>query len=120
MVMKISYLSILLSLNLLASGSSGATENTATVTIFNKSDSDIRFLDVGIAGKTLRINNMKNGAVTKVQFRGLGDSHYLLEGELQDGTKIGGEFGYVTNGMNFNDTFVITKGGKIEFTSQSH
>lgn len=115
--MKLFYCSILLSLCLVASCSA---ENVSNVTISNKSGTDVSFLDVDLGGKTQHISKLASGAVSKIEFHGLGDSHYKLVGKLSDGTQIDGEFGYVTSGMNFDDTFVISKDGKVEFDSQSY
>ncbi len=53
-------------------------------------------------------------------FQGLHDSHYSLNGRLSDGSIIHGEYGYVTSGMELDDSFVIYGGGKIEFKPGLH
>ena len=90
---------------------------TATVTISNESGVEIISLQVGISEpfwKPKTINNLKNGESASLTFHGLSDSQYVLNGTLADGGKIRAGVGYLTNGMDFNDTVVIHEDGKVE------
>jgi len=94
--------------------------NTTTVAISNDSGAEIESLKVDVSDHEQTIKNMLNGKRAKFIFQGIHDAHYVLNGEFSDGTKIHGEIGYVTDGMDFNDSFEIHEGGKVEFKSGPH
>jgi len=94
--------------------------NTATTGISNESSVEIKSLIVGVSGQERSIINLHNGENIYLIFHDLHDSHYVLDGELVDGSNIHGEFGYVTNGMDFRDLFVIHENGKVEFKPGAH
>ncbi|HYT87589.1 MAG TPA: hypothetical protein VEL76_02615 [Gemmataceae bacterium] len=55
-------------------------------------------------------------AVSWGRFRIGSDDHFTIKGRLADGTAVGGEFGYVTNGMaGERACFVVLPEGKVEF-----
>lgn len=93
---------------------------TATVAVSNESGWEIRSLTVGVSSQEKTIKNLHNGESTSLVFRGLHGSHYSLNGKLSDGSIIHGEYGYVTNGAELNDSFVIYKDGKVEFKPGPH
>jgi hypothetical protein len=90
------------------------------VKVSNESGQKVISLEIQLAGKKQTISNLKSGSAATIAFHDFGDSHYTLSGALQDGTKLTGEFGYVTNGLDFDDEFTIKEKGKIEFKSESH
>jgi len=94
-----------------------SSENSATVLVSNNSGQLIKSLRIDVFGKSQSITSLENGKSITLVYRNLSDSHYTLNGELKDGSRIEGDFGYVTHGMDFEATFKIHKGGKIEFTS---
>lgn len=89
--------------------------NKSIVTVINQSSQTIISLKIELAGETKTIAMLSNGRSAIVEFNNFSDSHYILNGVLKDGTLIKGEFGYVTNGMNFEETFVINKGGIVKY-----
>lgn len=93
---------------------------TATVVVSNESGWEIRSLTVGVSGQEKTINNLHNGEHTSLNFQGLHDSHYTLNGKLSDGTIIHGDYGYASNGMELDDSFVVYAGGKVEFKPGPH
>jgi hypothetical protein len=45
------------------------------------------------------------------------DSHFNVSGRLADGTKLNGDFGYVTNGMYGEHVdFIVKQGGEVGFS----
>lgn len=93
---------------------------TATVVVSNESGWEVRSLTVKVSDQEKRIKNLHNGESTDLIFQGLHGSHYTLNGKLSDGSIIHGEYGYVTNGAELNDSFVIYKGGKVGFKPGPH
>jgi hypothetical protein len=91
--------------------------NTSTVVISNESGAVIKSLTVEVSGQEKTIDNLQNGESVNLMFQNLHDSHYVLNGKLSEGSIIHGKFGYVTNGMDFRDSFLIEEGGKVEFKS---
>jgi len=112
-VLKILYV---LSLSFIVSCSFG---NSATVTISNESGQLLKQLQVGVFGKKKSIINLKNGESAVLVFRNLSDSHYTVNGELENSALFNGDFGYVIHGMDFTASFRLKEGGKIEFTSNA-
>jgi len=108
--MKTTFIPIILFLGLITSCSGS---NTATIIVSNKSGSEIRSLTVGVSDHKKTITNLMDGKSANLIFQGLHDSHYVLNGELNDGSIIHGEFGYVTSGMDFKDSVVIHEDGKV-------
>ena len=94
-----------------------SSENSATVHVLNDSGQLIEKLKIDVFGKSQTISSLKNGESTTLMYHNLSDSHFTLNGELEDGSRIAGDFGYVTSGMNFEASFKIHKGGEVEFTS---
>ena len=94
-----------------------SSENSATVHVLNDSGQLIEKLKIDMIGKSQSISNLKNGESITLTYHNLSDSHYTLNAELEDGSRIVGDFGYVTNGMNYEAYFKIHKGGEVEFTS---
>lgn len=97
-----------------------AGSKTAKVVVSNQSGWEIKSLTVGISGHEKTIRDLNNGDSANLVFRGLHDSHYTLKGRLSDGSVIHGDYGYVTNGMELSDSFVIYDGGRVEFKPGPH
>ncbi len=89
------------------------SHNKAEVTVVNNSGESIKFLSISLFpshGKC-SVKNLSPTGSFEVEFYNFSDSHYVLKGELQNGTKIEQELGYVTNGIDFKDTITIEKNG---------
>jgi hypothetical protein len=82
----------------------------------NRSGQAVAFLRVTIAGETIPFRDVRAGAEVTATFRIKTKDHFVVEGRLADGTRVGGEFGYVGNGMHRERAhFVILPDGEIEF-----
>ena len=60
--------------------------------------------------------NLPDGKEGSASFRVVGDNSFELSGELADGTRLGGNFGYLTTGSyGAYPRFIIRKNGQIDF-----
>lgn len=86
------------------------------LTVENRSGQAIALLRVTTGGETAVFRDLPDGAAATAPFRIQTDDHFAVEGRLEDGTGLGGNFGYVTNGMSGQRArFVVLPGGKIRF-----
>lgn len=84
--------------------------------IENRSGQSIAWLNITIAKETIEFKNIPAGGKVTSTFQIITDDHFVVQGQLVDGTKIGGEFGYVTGGMEPEEAFfIIRRDGKIDF-----
>lgn len=85
----------------------------------NQSGQALAGLRIGLAsaGPIATFDDLPDGGVETASF-GIGDDDsFVLDARLADGTKVGGDFGYVTNGYyGVRPCFVVRRGGKIDFT----
>ena len=109
--------SLLILLFSIAALSSCSNDNTASVTVINKSGQTIDSLKIELNGDIKSINHLKNDQKTKLTFCCFSDSSYILDGTYHDTTPINGEFGYVTHGMDFEVTFIIKEHGNVKYSS---
>jgi len=100
--------------------SCGGGGKTAKVAVKNQSGWEIKALTVGISGQEKTIRNLPNGGATTLLFQGLHGSHYSLNGKLSNGTMIHGDYGYASNGVELDDSFVVYGGGRIGFNPGPH
>jgi len=85
----------------------------------NKSGQPIAWLKIRMAnaGPIATFKELPDGGVETSSFTIRGDDSFVVDGILADGTKLGGRFGYVTNGeYREHPRFVVRRGGKIDFT----
>lgn len=86
------------------------------LTVENRSGQPIALLKVTISGETTVHRNVPDGAAVTAPFPIHSDDHFAVEGQLADGTPVGGNFGYVTNGMSGERArLVVHPGGKVTF-----
>jgi hypothetical protein len=86
------------------------------LTVENRSGQPIALLEIAIGGETVAFRNMADGATVTAAFTIATDDHFAVEGRLADGTRLGGKFGYVTNGMcGERAAFGVQPAGKIAF-----
>ena len=90
-------------------------DNKAVVTVLNSSDQQVSILSITLSGQTNTFKNIPIGGKVSSQFKVFSDDHYIISGKMADSSKFGGDFGYVTSGMDFWDSFSIKPSGKIEF-----
>lgn len=84
----------------------------------NRSGQTLASLQISLsnAGHVAVVENLPEGGTETASFRIRGDDSFVLKGSLADGTKVGGGFGYVTNGdYGVRPRFVIRQGGRVEF-----
>ncbi len=55
------------------------------------------------------VGRIENNSTAPAQFENFGDGAYVFTGTFQSGRKLQDSTGYVTNGMNFEDTFILIK-----------
>jgi hypothetical protein len=87
--------------------------------VVNQSGQLLSRLKVGMghAGPIATFEDLRDGGVETASFSIKGDDSFVVDGMLADGTKVGGNFGYVTNGeFGERPRFVVRRGGKIDFT----
>jgi hypothetical protein len=90
------------------------------LTVENHSGQAIAQFRVTVGGRTIEFRDVPDGAAVSADFPIRADDHFAVEGRFADGTKIGGDFGYVTSGMaREHARFTVQQGGKIDF-QQSH
>lgn len=84
----------------------------------NRSGQPIAWFKIGMdnAGPTAMFKDIPDGGAETASFKIRGDDGFVVDGMLADGTKLGGNFGYVTNGQyGERPRFVVRRGGKIDF-----
>jgi hypothetical protein len=86
------------------------------LTVENCSGQPLSVLRVTVGGETLTFTDVPENAEVTGSFPIKSDDHFSVEGRLADGRRVGGEFGYVTNGMSGQwARFVVGPAGQIEF-----
>ena len=82
--------------------------------IENQTSQNIKSLKVDVCQLTYAFSNIAAGKMVWSKHRVVGDSHYVVTGTLQDGTKIHGEGGYVSNGyMGMRDVLIAESDGGV-------
>jgi len=82
----------------------------------NRSGQPIAQLRITISQEAIRFEDVPDGIDVTAPFRIGSDDHFVVVGRLADGTNIGGDFGYVTNGMAGERAhFFVERRGVIEF-----
>src|SRR5262245_42267741 len=69
------------------------------LTVESRSGQRLAVLEVTITRETAVFRDVPVGAEVTATFRIGSDDHFVVNGQLADGTAMTGEFGYVTNGM---------------------
>ena len=83
--------------------------------IENRTQKTIARVQVDVCQLTYTFSNIAPGEVVWANHKVVGDSHYTVSGNLQNGTKIFGSDGYVSNGyMGMRDLLVVQPSGKVE------
>jgi hypothetical protein len=95
---------------------SATGQRSNVLTVENRSGQRIALLRVTITGKTSSWNDVPPGAEVSTLFRIKSDDHFAVEGRLEDGTMIRGQFGYVTTDMSGERArLIVLPGGEIKF-----
>jgi len=84
----------------------------------NRSGQPIVRLEVSMRSVPVAtFRNIPDSGEGSATFRVVGDNSFDLSGALADGTRLGGNFGYVTTGdYGERCRFIIRRGGQIDFT----
>ncbi len=82
----------------------------------NNSGQPIALLRVTVAGETHSFTDVPSGSRVTAPFRVRGDDNFALDGRLQDGTMIRGQFRYTLHGLTGDPVhFLVLPGGEIKF-----
>jgi|GEM_PF-3016986 len=87
------------------------------LTVVNRSGRTVARLRVEVANSpsSFAWEGLPDGGSVSSPFEVGGDGHFAVSGRLDDGTALGGEFGYVTDGTyGARVRLVVTPGGAIE------
>ncbi|RXJ65901.1 hypothetical protein CS022_24675 [Veronia nyctiphanis] len=90
----------------------------ASLTFVNSSGQNLQSAHISVAGQSCSVKQLGVGGEIKCHFENLHDSSYSVTVTLQGGVAYTEpSLGYVTGGMNFNDTITINQSGAIELVS---
>jgi hypothetical protein len=93
----------------------GCSAQRARLVITNQSGEAISGLKVGAAGQAFELGVLAAGEEKEVVLKSYGDSHWTIDARWPDGTVLHRETGYLTHGMNFDDTLELTRGRNVAF-----
>ena len=98
------YSSLILIIVLLVGFLRFPNHNKAEVTIVNNSGETIKYLSISLfpSHAECSVKNLNPSGSFNVDFFDFSDSHYILKGELQNGSKIDQELGYVNKRYGFS------------------
>ena len=101
-----------------AIGNSVYSGKSASLKFVNSSGQHIQSASITVAGQSCSVKELGTGGEIQCHFENLYDSSYSVSVKLQSGAVYAEpSLGYVTGGMNFNDTITINKSGVIELVS---
>ncbi|MBN1493421.1 MAG: hypothetical protein JW938_04675 [Candidatus Omnitrophica bacterium] len=78
------------------------------VTIKNVSSKNIQKVTIEVCKQNYKLEDISRGASKEVNYEVKADSHYTVKVIFDDSSVLSDEIGYVTSGMDFNDTIVVT------------
>jgi hypothetical protein len=103
---------------LFAIGNSVYSGKGASLKFVNGSGQRIESAHISVAGKSCSVKKLGAGGEIDCHFESLYDSSYSVSVTLEGGSVYSStSLGYVTGGMNFNDTITINQSGVIELVS---
>jgi hypothetical protein len=83
----------------------------------NRAGQPIAWIRIATRASTVSFENVPDGELVTALFHIAGDDDFAVTRKLADGTGLGGNHGYVTNGMyGERARFVIQRDGKIDFS----
>ena len=82
-------------------------EYKSTVTVTNRADEAIRVCSITLGSQSSKIRDIGPNEKRQLSFKVQSDDHYVISVTMQSGRRIEKEMGYVTNGMDFFDSFII-------------
>jgi hypothetical protein len=102
----------------IAIGNSVYSGKSASLKFVNKSGQRIESADISVAGKSCSVKGLGVAGEIVCHFENLHDSSYSVSVTLESGYVFSAaSLGYVTGGMNFNDTITINHSGEINLVS---
>jgi len=78
------------------------------VRIVNQSSQRVVAGEVEVCNQQFKIEDIRPGESQLILYEVKSDSHYKISVEFESGKKLTRELGYVTNGLDFKDTLLIT------------
>ena len=101
-----------------AIGNSVYSGKSASLRFMNSTGQHIQSAQISVAGQSCSVKELGVGGEMQCYFENLYDSSYSVSVKLQNDTVYKEpSLGYVTGGMNFNDTITINQSGVIELIS---
>lgn len=107
----VSSVSVLVAVGLTVVAMLGCQQGDARVTVINKSSFQITEGQVQVGAQSRKFYGLDLGAQTELRFGVGGDSHYEVFVDFGTNQIQEKNLGYLTRGMSFNDTLVVTDQG---------
>ena len=91
----------------------------ASLRFVNASGQTVTSAQIAVSGRFCSVKRLGGGEI-ECYFENLSDSSYSVAVTLQDGAVYSANgLGYVTGGMNFDDTITINEAGEIKLDSKT-
>jgi hypothetical protein len=87
---------------------SSCLTNKGSFVLINKAKDTISQGFVTVCGQTIELKDIQPNKSMSGTYAVKSDSHYDIKVEFLSGKKISKQLGYVTNGLDFHDEFVVT------------
>lgn len=85
--------------------------------VINQSGQTIDFVEIQVCDQTIRFDDIPPGETVTSPFQIHRDDHFVVQGQLSDGSNFTAECGYVTNGMSGSRAdFTVTPDAQVEFS----
>lgn len=96
------------------------SEKGASLRFVNASGQTVTSAQIAVSGRFCSVKRLGAGGEIECYFENLSDSSYSVAVTLQDGAVYSANgLGYVTGGMNFDDTITINEAGEIKLDSKA-
>ena len=104
----VSYLFIIGTLLIILLGRIYFMNTSGQITVINKSSEVVAIAEVIVCNQVMQLKMIEINASKETSFRITGDAQYYILVEFASGRKLTTEIGYVTSGIDVEDTFIIT------------
>lgn len=84
------------------------TSHAGEVMVENRTSESIDRATIEVCGQALELSQIAPGEKKTASYKVVTDSHYDVSVTFNSGRKIDASVGYVTNGMDFRDTLIVT------------
>lgn len=92
----------------------------ATLKFVNASGQTVLSAQITVSSKFCSVKNLGVGGEVECYFENLSDSSYSVVVTLENGAEYStNSLGYVTGGINFNDTITINEAGEFKLISKT-